>query len=63
MRCSKIRALLSGRDHVLPDDISALVKPILNHRIILTPEAELDQVSADQVIEHCLSSVPYTQEL
>lgn len=63
MKCSKIRALISGRDHVLPDDIRALVKPILNHRIILTPEAELDQVTTDQVIEHCLNSVPYTQEL
>ncbi len=62
MRCAKVRALIYGRGHVLPDDIRALVPPILNHRIILTPESELDQVAVDEVVEECLAEVPYTEE-
>jgi MoxR-like ATPase len=63
MRCSKVRALIHGRTMVLPDDLRVLVKPILNHRIILTPEAELDQITVASVVEGCLASVPYTEEV
>lgn len=62
MRCSKVAALLRGRSHVLPDDIRALVPPILGHRIILTPEAELDRLSAAVIVDECLVEVSYAED-
>jgi len=62
MRCAKTRALIHGRTHVLPDDVRALVPSVLNHRMILTPEAELDLVSVDEVVAECLADVPYSEE-
>lgn len=62
LRCSKVRALINGRAHVLPDDVRALVGAVLNHRLILTPEAELDQITVDEVVDECLADVPYTEE-
>ncbi|MGM0578282.1 MAG: AAA family ATPase [Myxococcota bacterium] len=61
MRCAKVRAFLYGRAHVLPDDIRALVPYILRHRIILTPEAELDRLTVEQVVEECLGEVPWAE--
>jgi MoxR-like ATPase len=63
MRCSKAAAYLSGRDHVVPDDIRGLASHVLNHRIILTPEAELDQLAAFDIVSECLGSTPYSQEM
>ena len=63
MRGTKVRALLHGRDHVLPDDIRALGPAVLTHRVIPTPEAELDRVTADQIVAECFADVPYSEEL
>jgi MoxR-like ATPase len=62
MRCSKALALLAGRDIVLPDDIRRLVRPIFNHRLLLTPEAELDDVDVNAIIDSCLADTPYDPE-
>ena len=51
-------AWLSGRDYVSPDDVKALAFPTLRHRVALRPEAELEGVTADAVIESILASVP-----
>jgi MoxR-like ATPase len=51
-------AWLSRRDYVTPDDVKALAVPSCRHRIQLRPEAELDGVSPDGVLEAILSSVP-----
>jgi MoxR-like ATPase len=51
-------AWLSGREYVSPDDIKALAFPTLRHRITLRPEAELEGVTADAVIESILATVP-----
>ena len=59
MRCAKARALLSGRDHVLPDDVRAIATHALVHRLILTPDAELDRVAPQEIIEACLNNTPY----
>ncbi|MGB0591253.1 MAG: AAA family ATPase [Myxococcota bacterium] len=59
MACAKVRALLMGRGHVLPDDLRALAHPILCHRLILTPEAELDRVSVTGIVDDILTRVPY----
>jgi MoxR-like ATPase len=51
-------AWLSGRDYVTPDDVKALAPATLRHRIRLRPEAELDGVTADGVVESVLAGVP-----
>jgi MoxR-like ATPase len=51
-------ARLNGRAYVVPDDVAALAPVCLEHRLILTPEAELDRFSAQQVIQSVLASVP-----
>jgi len=54
---SKARAILHGRDYVTPDDIKALAFNVLNHRLILKPEAELEGVSVKRIIEEILEEV------
>ena len=51
-------AWLSGRDFVTPDDVQALARPTLRHRITLRPEAELEGSTADRVLDGVLASVP-----
>jgi MoxR-like ATPase len=55
---SKAWAWLSGRDYVTPDDVKALARPTLRHRVSLRPEAELEGVTAEGVLEGVLSAVP-----
>jgi len=57
-RTGQARATILGRDFVLPDDIKALVKPALSHRVILGPAARLRDLSADQVLDEVMSKVP-----
>ncbi|WP_122088200.1 AAA family ATPase [Halalkalicoccus subterraneus] len=57
LNTSKARAAIHGRDYVIPDDIKALAEPILTHRLLLTPEAELSDVTSEDVIEEIVSSV------
>jgi len=51
-------ALFEGRDHVLPDDIKAMAPDVLNHRLILTYEAEADAVTPVEVVRRLLAQVP-----
>ena len=51
-------AWLSGRDYVTPDDVKALARPTLRHRVQLRPEAELEGVSVDSVLDSVLAAVP-----
>jgi MoxR-like ATPase len=55
---SRAWAWLSGRDFVTPDDVQALARPTFRHRIQLRPEAELEGVTVDSVLDSVLSSVP-----
>jgi MoxR-like ATPase len=57
-RTGQARAALDGRDFVLPDDIKALVKPALSHRVILGPAARLRDLSGDQILDEIISRVP-----
>jgi MoxR-like ATPase len=54
---SKAYAAMQGRDFVIPDDVRGLCHPVLRHRIIVTPEAEMDGTTTDAVIEGILSQV------
>jgi len=55
---SKAWAWLSGRDYVTPDDVKALARPTLRHRVQLRPEAELEGVTPDGVLDGVLAAVP-----
>jgi MoxR-like ATPase len=55
---SRAWAWLSGRHYVTPDDVKALARPTLRHRIALRPEAELEGVTPDSVLDTVLSTVP-----
>jgi len=57
MKAAKARALIAKRDYVIPDDVKALAYPVLRHRIILDPEAELTGLTIDDVISDVLGSV------
>jgi MoxR-like ATPase len=56
LRAAKARALLQGRDHALPDDVQALARVVLAHRIVLAPEA-LEASPAD-VVADALAATP-----
>lgn len=51
-------ALLRGRDFVVPDDVKEMAVPVLRHRVMLRPEAEVEGVQADQVLSQILQSLP-----
>ena len=55
---SRAWAWLSGREYVTPDDVKALARPTLRHRVQLRPEAELEGVSVDGVLDSVLAAVP-----
>ena len=57
LKGSKALAALRGRDFVIPDDVKTLSLPILRHRVILTPEAEIEGVTSDQVIQSLVASI------
>ncbi|MDR0487605.1 MAG: MoxR family ATPase [Treponema sp.] len=57
IRCARARALLLGRDFVLPDDVKALASVVLAHRLTLSAESELEGVSAKRIIESLLSKI------
>jgi MoxR-like ATPase len=51
-------AWLSGRNYVTPDDVKAMARPTLRHRVMLRPEAELEGAAPDGVLDGILASVP-----
>jgi MoxR-like ATPase len=55
---SRAEAFLSGRDFVTPDDVKALVLPVLRHRVILTPEAEVEGQTVDERLNGLLQTLP-----
>lgn len=50
-------AAISGRDFVIPEDVKKSVYPVLRHRVILTPEREMEGLTTDKVIEMIIQSV------
>jgi MoxR-like ATPase len=57
MLVSKALASVDGRSYVVPDDIKGAVIPVLRHRLILKPEADLEGVTADQALQDVIRSV------
>ena len=62
VRVAKTWAVSQGRDHVIPDDIKLLAEPVLNHRLILTAEAQFAEITVQQVIDQLLAQVPAPSE-
>ncbi|MDO8585698.1 MAG: MoxR family ATPase [Armatimonadota bacterium] len=54
---SKALAAINGRDYVIPDDVKSLAAPVLRHRLILRPEAEIEGATPDKVIGRLLNAV------
>ena len=57
MRTSKAIAAMNGRDFVTPDDIKSVAYPVLNHRIILMPEREMEGITAKDVINDIVKKI------
>ena len=58
LRSAQASAVLAGRDYVLPDDVRRMALPVLCHRLVLTPEARMKGVTAEQVMSDVLATVP-----
>jgi MoxR-like ATPase len=57
MVASKAFAAAEGRDFLIPDDVKSAAPPILRHRLVLKPEADLEGISPDQVIAEVVASI------
>ncbi|MBD1926774.1 MoxR family ATPase [Trichocoleus sp. FACHB-90] len=57
LQTSKAQAWLAGRNYVTPDDVKVVASPLLRHRLILKPEAQLDGIHIDSVIASLLNQV------
>ena len=57
MNASKAFAAISGRDFVIPEDIKRAVTPVLRHRLILSPEREMEGMTTEQVIDMIVQSI------
>ncbi len=59
VNAAKARALLGGRDFVLPDDVKYLAPYVLAHRVLLSPDAEMEGLGSESVVREALERVPY----
>lgn len=62
MNCAKVHAFVQGRNFVLPDDIRFLAPYVLEHRILLTPEAELEGGTSAAIVAQAIERVVYTEK-
>jgi MoxR-like ATPase len=58
VRAAKAIACLEGRDFVLPEDVQAVIRPTLRHRVVLEPSAEVEGMTPDVVVDEVVRSVP-----
>jgi MoxR-like ATPase len=59
VQAARARALCAGRGYVIPDDVKALAISVLAHRLVLTPEAEMEGTSREQLIQKALEQVSH----
>ncbi|MEQ8453653.1 MAG: MoxR family ATPase [Sandaracinaceae bacterium] len=62
VRAARARALIAGRGYVLPDDVKRLAVPVLAHRLVLTPEAEMEGTQTQAIVEQAMNEVPHRPE-
>ena len=58
LHAAKAWAWLAGRSFVTPDEVKAVAKPALRHRVLLRPELELEGATTDGVLDGILTTVP-----
>lgn len=58
LRASRVWAAAAGRDYVTPDDVKHLAAPVLAHRVVLAPEAQLRGVTAEEAVGELLAATP-----
>ena len=58
MRAARVEAALANRDYVVPEDVQALVVPVLSHRVLLTVDAQVARRENDAVLAQIAGSVP-----
>jgi len=58
LAATRAAAVLAGRDFATPDDVARMAPPVLRHRLILRPEAELEEYTADEAVQAALAAVP-----
>ena len=58
VRCAKVYSAADQRNYVIPDDIKALARPVLAHRLVLTSEASFAGTSAEKIVDAIVDSVP-----
>ena len=58
IRAAKANAMIDGRGYVIPEDIKQIAHEVLRHRLILTFEAEADEINTDKVIDIILEKIP-----
>lgn len=57
LKSAKAMAVIRGRDFVTPDDIQTVAYPVLNHRIILSPEKEMEGLTSEQLIKEMIAAI------
>ncbi|MEX1000749.1 MAG: MoxR family ATPase [Crocinitomicaceae bacterium] len=57
LKSSKAFAAIRGRDFVIPDDVQFVAPHVLNHRLIMTPEAEMEGITIEEIIQEIVSEV------
>ena len=57
-KCARALAAIEGRSFVIPDDIKFLAHPTLDHRLAVTPEAEMDEITPEMLVERAVENTP-----
>jgi len=63
VQASRARALIAGRAYVIPDDMKALAVSVLAHRLVLTPEAEMEGTQREAIVRQALEQVAHRREV
>jgi len=63
LHAGKARAAIHGREYVIPDDVNAMLEPILSHRLVLSTDAGLSELTVEDVLEDALVNVETPSEL
>jgi MoxR-like ATPase len=59
---ARARALLNGREYVLPDDVKELAEPVWSHRLVLTTDARIRDRTTEAILQDVLEQVPVPVE-
>jgi MoxR-like ATPase len=62
MRCARVEAAARGSEFVTPDDVKRVARPVMAHRLVLSPDASLEGIGPDAVVESVLGQVQVPRE-